>query len=399
MNYKTKTMKKLFTVIPLVAISLFSFGQDENENLVENGSFESVKGKVRRLGQIEAAEGWTAATGAGADLFVGDSKMPDVMTPENVMGTEDPKDGMNYAGIISFSYGDKEERNYITTKFSSPLKKGERYRVEFYCSLSDLSKYATNKLAAHISKKEPGSDEKLNSLVFEENLILHPKEEVFNGMFGWDKVCGEYIAKGGEKYITIGNFTNTSDVKNERIRKPKDVKGKQVIAAYYYIDEVSVRLLEEDEKCECNYEKAPKQVSQLVFQTAPLITNDMTSAEKVSAQNVYYAYGKSTVTPAGVSSLKAVVAEMKNNPNAKLVITGHTDGAELEASTEEDELKDLGKKRAEFARTLLVSLGVPANQIEIVDAKANVESSLIEEGDPDDLKMAKNRRISFEMVQ
>lgn len=397
MNYKTKTMRKLFTVIPMVALSIFAFGQNENENLVENGSFESVKGKVRRLGQIEAAEGWTAATGAGADLFLGNGKVPDLMTPENVMGSEEPKDGMNYAGIIAFSYGDKTERNYITTKFTTPLKKGERYRVEFYCSLSDLSKYATNKLAAHISKKEPGTDEKVNSIVFEENLVLHPKEEIFNGMFGWDKVCGEYVAKGGEKYLTIGNFTNTADVKNERIRKPKDVKGKQVIAAYYYIDDVSVRLLEEDEKCECNYEKAPKQVSQLVFQTAPLITPDMSSEEKVAAQNVFYAFGKSNVTPAGVSSLKAIAEEFKKNPDAVVRITGHVDAAEFDS--DEEELKGLAMKRAEFVKNILVTLGVPASKIELISDDANTESDLVEEGDPDELRMAKNRRVSFELVK
>jgi len=400
MNYKTTNMKKIFVLVPLVAVSLFSFAQDdEKENLVENGSFEETKGKVRRLGQIDAAEGWTAATGSGADLFCGDAKMPDVMTPENERGTEEAHEGMNYAGILAFSYGDKEERTYITTRLAKPLRKGERYKVEFYASLSDLSKYSSNKLAAHMSKRQPGTDEKVDAITFEENLVLHPKESILDGMFGWDKVCGEYIANGGEKYITIGNFTNSADVKNERMRKPQDVKGKQVIAAYYYIDEVSVYQLEEDEECDCEYETAPKMESLLIFQNAPLISPDMSSEEKVDVQGIYYAYGKFNITPAGVNTLKFLAAEYKKNQGAVLKVNGHVDASELEKASESADYKDLGLKRATFVKNLLVNLGVPENNIQVTNKNASEESDVLEESDTDELRMAKNRRVTFELVK
>ncbi|MBS1546452.1 MAG: hypothetical protein JSU02_03625, partial [Bacteroidetes bacterium] len=38
-------------------------------NLVPNGSFEELEGKLRRLGGIDAAKGWSSPTQAKADLF------------------------------------------------------------------------------------------------------------------------------------------------------------------------------------------------------------------------------------------------------------------------------------------------------------------------------------------
>ncbi len=394
MNYKNSTMRKMFVLLPALALSLFSGAQDE-DNLVTNGSFESLDGKVKKLGQIKVAEGWSAPTGVPADLFVGNAKMPEFQAGENEFGRETPKDGDNYAGIVVYSYNNKMKRTYVMTKLNTSMKKGTRYKVEFSASLAELSKYSSNKLAAHFSKKAFGTDEKVDALV-EESHVMHPNEQVFQGMYNWDRVCGEYVAKGGEKYITIGNFTNNNDVKYEKSRKPKDIKGSQIIAAYYYIDDVSVTLLEEDQICECNYEDAAEMVSNVIYQKVPSIDEEMSLTEKFQQEGVWYAYGRYDVTPAGDASIKTIVSYLKENPNAKVELIGNMDQTELTNSIEEDpSLANISMKRAEYVRSLLINYDIAPTRILLSDNKAQVPSKEIDEMDGEEMEMAKNRRVEF----
>lgn len=396
MNYKSKNMKRLLAIVPATMLAFATMAQDEGANLLENGSFESTDGKVKRLGSIEVAKGWLSPTGVRADLFSADSKMPDASAPVNVYGMEDAKDGSNYAGIVVYSYGDKMKRSYIMAKFSSPMKKGMRYKVEFGASLAELSKFSSNKLGAVISKKPFGTDDKVPALI-EETSILHPEEVIFNGMYNWDNVCGEYIAEGGEKYITIGNFTNNVDVKQERNKKPKTVKGSQMIAAYYYIDDVKVTMLGPNEKCDCGYAAGKANEVTLVYQKTPDMEDNMTVAEKVAAQGIYYAKGRYNIGMADEKTIDFIAEQMKANPNTSLTIMGHTDIAEAEEGMENEKMADIGENRAEFVRTKLIEAGVDGNRIMVKNKRNGNPSPDINEGDDEDLQRAKNRRVTFEL--
>lgn len=385
--------KHLLLTLPIWMLTFSVFAQ-EGENMVDNGSFEEAKNKkLRRTGDVDRAEGWVSPTGNTADLFSAEASMPDVMTPENVYGKEDPKDGINYAGIITFSYREKEDRTYLTAKLNTPMKKGMRYKVEFYASLAELSKYAANKLGAHFSKRAPGTDDKVPALIMETH-VMHPKEEMFDGMYGWDLVCGEYRAEGGEKYLTIGNFTSDNDVKNERNRKPRDVRGKQIIASYYYIDDISVQLLGPNEQCNCNYaDEAQIEVS-TVYQRSPEINNEMTIEEKVAEFGVYYASGRYDIKVAGDKTLDKLANMLDDNPSVKIQLTGHMDDEEAESSKH----SDISLKRAEYVRSMMVNKGIDASRFVIEDVKNNEPSKYIEEDDEDKLKSAKNRRVTFRVI-
>ncbi len=393
MNFKTRNMKRILSFLPVCLLSFALTAQDK-ENLVENGSFEEASNKLRRLGGIEYAEGWSSPTGVTADLFSAYAKMPDVMTPENVYGKEDAKDGDNYAGIVVYSYNDKEKRQYITTKLTTPMKKGMRYKVMFYASLAELSKYSSNKLAAHFSKKPFSTKEKVAAII-EDSHVLHPEEEVFTGMYGWDLVCGEYVAQGGEKFITIGNFTPNNDVKNERNKKPREVKGQQIIAAYYYIDAISVELLDQDEQCDCPYKDAQEQVSATIYQRSPVFSDKMSLAERINEHNVFYASGRYNLTIAGDETLNAIAKIMNENPEIKVKIIGHTD--DVEAVSEN--MKAVSKKRAEYIRSEMVNKDVDASRFIIEDAENAKSAPFLGDYDDEQLVNAKNRRVSFQLVE
>src|SRR5690606_33281889 len=118
MKYNTLTKSLALGIVG--CFSLVSFAQDA-ENLVSNGSFESTDKDPKKIGSIENAVGWYSPTGVRADLFVPSKKYPDIDVPLNIYGTEEAKDGANYAGIVGFSYGDKVPRSYLSTKLNVPL--------------------------------------------------------------------------------------------------------------------------------------------------------------------------------------------------------------------------------------------------------------------------------------
>jgi outer membrane protein OmpA-like peptidoglycan-associated protein len=393
MKFKTNKMNKLIVVLPALMLS-FSFLAQEGENLVKNHSFEDAQSrKLRRTGDIDRSEGWISPTGNSADLFSAEAKMPEVMTPDNVYGTEEPKDGLNYAGIITFSYREKENRTYITSKLKSPMKKGMRYKVEFYASLAELAKYSANKVGVHFSKKAPGTDDRVPALILETH-VEHPKEAVFDGRFGWDKVCGEYTATGKERFITIGNFTSDNDVKNNRVRKERGIRGRQIIAAYYYIDDISVRLLGPNDVCECNYADEAKMKATTIYQRTPAITDEMSTSDIIGLYNIFYGYGRYDVKIDGDKKLNKIVELMKENPSIKIQLTGHSDVNEAKS----DEDSDVSLKRAEYIRTIMVNKDIDASRFIIEDVKAEKPTELINETDDDKLKLAKNRRVTFSVI-
>lgn len=396
MKLRSRRLNKMFFTLPALMLT-FSIAAQEGDNLVNNPSFENAQSrKMRRLGDIERADGWVSATGSRADLFSADASVADIQTPENIFGREEAKDGINYAGIIAYSYREKENRTYITSQLTAPMKKGMRYKVQFYASLAELSKYSSNRLGAHFSKKAIGTDNKIPAIILknDEVHIEHPKQTPFDGMYGWDLVCGEYVSTGNEKFITIGNFSLDSDIKTERVRKPRDVKGTQIIAAYYYIDDVSVQLLGPNEKCDCNYADEANIRTSTVYQRSAEITKEMTDKQKVEQHGIYYAFGRYDIKMDGDKTLEKIALLMEDNPNMKVQISGHSDAEE--AVSPGDKIVSL--RRAEYIRTLMGEKGVSEDRFVIEDLKDGKTSQYITDGDDDKLKAAKSRRVTFKAL-
>lgn len=365
-----------------------------NENLVDNGGFEASTGKAKKLGQIDMATGWKSPTGARADLYLTDSKMPEIAVPTNAHGKEEPKEGENYAGIVGFSFGDKVPRTYVMAKLKTPLKKDMKYCVSFYVSLSEDSKYASNQIGANLSKKEFGTDQK--SAIIDKTHILQENNKVFNAFYGWEKVCGTFVADGGEKYITIGNFTSNEDTKKETNKKSSEVKNQQ-IAAYYYIDDVVVTLISEDAPCDCGGQEDANAASATIYQKAIVIKDRATPKEKIEAQGVYFAFGKDKITQQGMAALDLIATEMKANPALELSMTGHSDPAEDELAVKKPYYLDMDKKRVAAVTAYLVEKGVDPSRIKGSTKGSAEPNPEIMESDEDDLKMAKNRRVVFEV--
>ena len=387
-------MRNLILTITLGMLSVFTFAQDDAQNLVPNGSFESVEKKPKRLGKIESATGWVSPTGSRADLFVS-SKMPEIDVPLNIYGKEVAKEGENYAGIVAYSYGDKLKRSYLMIKLDSPLKKGMRYCVKYNASLSEASKYASNNVGAKLSKKAFGTDSKLS--IIEDASILHFNNDnkIFSARYNWTEVCGMFRSEGGEKFITIGNFSSNDDTKSERMKKDTKVKVAQIVAAYYYIDDVSVKLLAEGDVCDCLADEGNDEYSTLIYQRVVTVTDDMSSNEKVNMQKVFFAFGKSKLTTQGQTTLNFIAEQLQANPEAKIELLGHNNQMEDSVGVTNAYYADMDSKRIGTVMKYLMSKGIAESSIIPSMKGDSIKNEELLEEDDAELKMAKNRRVTF----
>lgn len=393
MNLNTKTMTKLIWTMSVGILSL-SVNAQEGQNLISNPGFESVGKAPKRLGSIESAEGWVSPTGVRADLFTS-SKLEDINVPENVYGKEHPKEGGNYAGIVGYSYGDKMPRSYVMTKIDVPLKKDMRYCVKFNLSLAEASKYASNNIGAKLSKKPFGSDSKL-PLIDEASLLHYNNDhKIMSARYNWTEVCGVVVAEGGEKYITIGNFNSDDETKSERMKKDPKSKVTQIVAAYYYIDDVSVRLLNDGEQCDCLAEESAQEYSTTIYQKVFNITDDMSAKEKIEKQEIFFAFGRDKLTTEGTGSLDLIASLLKENPGMKLQVNGHNNAMEDSVGIENDYYADMDNKRIGAVMKYLMEKGIPESRIIFTQKGSEEPSEDTTPEDDEDLVLAKSRRVTF----
>ena len=371
-------MKKIF-LITLSIISVVGFSQT---NLVPNSTFEKVGKKIKGKGEIKVAEPWTSPTLAQADLYVPKSKNFNITVPENAYGEEKPMKGSGYAGIVAYSYKNKVPRSYLQVQLTEKLEEGKEYCVTYHVSLADLSKYACNHLGVAITDKAMTANNsdvlKFDSKIESRKLVVYEKQ------FYWVPICGVYTAKGGEEYLTIGNFTDDTQLKTMKIKRPRGFTKPQTYDAYYYIDNVSVIPAEESKKCDCdvtpgmeNAETVKKDFSSdknINTKTMKIINTDGTSTTsgvdssatsssgsaegdgKVDGMMIGFA-PKLFSIDASIAKLDRIVSYMKENEDALLTITGYIDESE-------SDVEKLAGKRVGAVYKYLVSKGLSKERVE-----------------------------------
>lgn len=387
-------MKKRYIIGAFLAFALVgnSYAQDDN-NLVDNFSFEGTKGKLKRLKQINKAMDWFSPTSLRADLFTKSAKGTEIGAPDNIYGKEEPSDGDNYAGIIAYSYRGKDPRTYVSRDLKEKLKKGARYCVSYKVSLADLSKYAVNNLGAFLSKNPIEVEGKKDIVLSKgEEFVRIADNKVFEKRYSWETMCGEFVANGGERYITIGNFNETTDTDWKKLRKKKDFNGAQIPYAYYYIDEVVVKILEEGEKCECG-EIDEKEIERVVYSKASSSVDGFTPEQIVANSTVYFAYLKSSLLPRSKEDLDVLALTLIENPTMKLNVYGHTTADEALAARGDEIHLDLASRRIKNVINYLKSHGLGEDRF---------ESEIMNDSEPESREgtlvgKAKNRRVAFKL--
>jgi hypothetical protein len=142
------------------------------------------------------------------------------------------------------------EGNFLGSGLNAPLEEGKKYMVEFYLSLFDSARFAGRNIGIHFSVGMPVDVSWTASVKTAHLLSLTPQVR-YEGDFltdkeGWMPIVGSFIAQGGEKYITIGNFDGYANSDTLNLYEGGVIDGFGLYntdyweVAYYFIDDVSV---------------------------------------------------------------------------------------------------------------------------------------------------------------
>lgn len=109
----------------------------------------------------------------------------------------------------------------------------------------------------------------------------------------------------------------------------------------------------------------------------------------LSFDNIYFASGSATLKPESHGILDSVAILLRDNPNARIRIAGHTDSDGSEASN-----KTLSERRAQSVYQYLVNTGISANRLTTVGYGESIP--LVPNSSA--ANKAKNRRIEFTVL-
>jgi len=267
----------------------------------------------------------------------------DADVPFNWAGQSNAHSGMGYSGIYSWSENGKNYREYIQCELTKPLERSARYRVQFYFKLASYSVYAIDRFGLIFS------DSVLNRK--DDKVIKKPPSLIKMKPFGfkddaWELASIEYTARGGERAIIIGNFSDDRSTHHELLSSRKGKSFMLSSSAYYYVDDVSI------------VQTWPPQP---VLETDSLTWTDgrpIEPNEVYLLKNIQFALNSYQVLSGSHPDMDKLVEVLGQRSEWKVELTGHTD----DLGTDQYNL-ELSQQRAKSVADYLLSKGIADNRI------------------------------------
>lgn len=187
--------------------------------------------------QLEHCLGWTMPTYATSDyLNACAGSGGGVGVPLNTCGYQVPHSGNAYCGIGVWQTPEWWFE-YIQGRTLEPLIAGRTYHCEFYLSNSHCFSYAVDQIGIYLS---PNPITRSDPFPFNNvipTIITSPGDYIVDSLH-WIKVDGLFTADGGEQYITLGRFVDTTNMTYLQIDSIAFDIG-----SYLYIDDVAITLV------------------------------------------------------------------------------------------------------------------------------------------------------------
>lgn len=367
-------MKNLLAIF-LLAIVHIGFAQ----NLVENGSFEnkSYCPSNYNLQQLKSVVEWSQLNEGTPDHFAACSDK--VGVPKNIFGFQSAQDGEAYVGMATYSPTQKNYREYLTSKLKRPLHAGEMVCIEMYLSTADYSKYITDGFGLVLSEKKLVQDR--TKVIHMASSLTNPRLNLIDAFDQWILVSDTYTAKGGEEYITIGNFKNDREMKILSRTQEEGAKEDNRWS-YVYVDNIKITPIKERSDCSCEND-----IIKSLVVDPPL---QLSEYEKISLDAVYFDFDKSDLTEETITKLEEVYLLLRKNRAMYLEIDGHTDIIGAEGYNVE-----LSKKRAQTVIDYLVAKGIDVSRLTIKYFGSSTPATDNETSEG----RARNRRVEFQVLQ
>jgi hypothetical protein len=206
-------------------------------NLVPNPSFEeysqcpdpTILNPIPNT-TLELANGWTSPNGFSPDYF-NVCSLNNNSIPDNDFGYQTARTGNAYVGLIDML--EIDSREYIQSELINELIVGKEYFVKFYVSLSENCPFASNDIGVYFSNL-PITSTNLQVFQYIPQIANNSETNPLTDIENWSEVSGSFVANGGEKYITIGNFNNDTSTDTTHLNQGWNGRS------YHFIDDVTV---------------------------------------------------------------------------------------------------------------------------------------------------------------
>ena len=364
------------------------------QNLVINSDFEDRNCCPEDFSQFGCTNTWSRPSEGTSDYFSACKNRfdsPVVKVPDNFIGNQEAYNGEAYAGIYVF-YPKTSYREYLQAFLKSPLIAGETYCIEVPVSLADSVGLSVAELGisfSNIKTKQLHHHQIRTQFI----PLKNSDSSQLNSKSDWTILKTEYLAKGGEQYLLIGNFYDNFQTDTSSVNSVFNPTEK--LSSYYYIDAVCLVPKEVGEPCSCEEEKPIFQSDSSyveLFEFSKKIEDPLLPkvGERVILKNIYFQTAKASLLPQSLDELQKLYGLLIKYPNMKIEISGHTD-----SEGKSDYNQGLSEARAQTVYTWLLNQGVSRERIQF---KGFGELRPIDTNHTD-IGRQNNRRVEFEVLE
>jgi len=218
----------------IVCLCLISSVKATSQNLVLNPSFEdTIPCNQVNYPPSFSCYPWFLATSGNVDYFSETNQCWSYSAPESVFGFQYARTGVAYCGLLIYENIPQfyNYREYLEGILYDTLQTGHTYCVSFYVVNGNFNRYYSASIGVYFSTDSVYDQSTIYNLSYVPQIIN--TNGIIYDTLNWTQISGTYVAGGGEKFITIGNFYDD----NNTILDSSIIGINQT---YLYIDDVSV---------------------------------------------------------------------------------------------------------------------------------------------------------------
>lgn len=232
----------------LVYILLFCFSTLKAQNLITNPSFEEIDscyGQPAEIGfdvfKWSGCKGWSNPIKSSTDLWC-QNPIVGSLVPPNTVSFQKPRTGENMVGLLINGGTIISYREFIQNEIIKPLESGKVYKLSFYYTLAfgkESDFCPANQFGVYASDSEFKDSNAFWLSQITPNAVSDGSKFI-DDTLNWSLCEIVFTASGGEKFLTIGNFQDST---NTTFNQPCDTSlwnGISYAGTYYYIDDFSL---------------------------------------------------------------------------------------------------------------------------------------------------------------
>ncbi len=332
----------------IISLSLNSlFGQ----NLIKNHSFEQTKYRLFGLyvySDITKAKYWKNANRASPD-FHKNNKIEKFLQ----VGESHADSGQYFVGI-TFERASYEYYEYIETKLKERLIKDKLYCFEISVLFSSTAPYCVDNLQFALTDKFLKGNK--HKPLVAENVTVLSNGLLLNNPIEYTKLSAIYLAKGGEQYLTIGQFNR--DVNYYAVEYIKNRSPFANKYPYYFFDNVILKPMQDSLGCPCYKEMIKRTIKHDTVKLSDFSIDKNYRKTVYNLTQVNFKTNSYILANSSYSELDSIVNILKRDITLRIIVSGHTDITGIFFKNFE-----LSEKRAKNVADYIINKGIEKDRV------------------------------------